>query len=658
MRKLVRLFCERLQTVSSAVRIPIAVGAAGLYAGLLGTRTLVWHDAIALPVCLAFVLLLLKGISDRQRQWTLFAVTTIVLLGVLQSVWSIGYAGRNHVFGGFVALSDAHGYYADAERVLHDAPMNDGGARRPLFSATLAGLLRLVGNDVRAAHVVTLLVWSASGVFVSNEIRRVYGDRVADVAFVVFVLFARRYIGFVQSEGLGAPLGAVAFGLVCRAQIERTWKPSYLAALGLQTFALFARPGPFLLVPAMVLWGLARTDPKDRGALLLRSAVVIVAAFCIENVIEMRVASLPAYSDLPSILYGWLHGEDWKWVVTNNPWLAEIPANVRPTAIWKVVGHDVLAKPWLLFVAAGRCIASWFVLPQGLFGFMWTNPDDRIFENMRGSDPNLAASGIFGWLHSWLREMGYFRLLNMFVMAWLGAMFVGACLRAIVRTLRCRRELDRTSLHLPLLGITASLLFLPPWITEGAQINATVFLWIVVFAIHGNSNPPRPVEVSVPTPPEHVRRWRPVALAIAAVVTLLIVGYVAPVRPPASPCRKDGFALTDVDWHAEIRFGANASPTLHPDDVERNLSFLMRSQPELVRVLRDALSTGARLVPAYDVCHGNMQYVLEKSAARDPETPRDRWVWWKTEPTDAPELWLLTSARHEHGGRTVGERTP
>lgn len=637
-----------------AVRLAITVIAALAYALAARSSFVPWHDAVVLPVVLAVAMVLLRGASARQRWTVLSVVTLVLLLGALASVWRTGFGGRNHVFGAFIALSDARGYLTDAERVLHGVSMTSGGARRPLFSAALAGVLRLVGNDLGRAYVVVACGWALSIAFATLEVRQLFGGRAATIVFVVLVLFARRYVGFVQSEGLGAPLGACAFGLFCRAcrgqkaaagsardaaAVAQGWELAFLAALGLQTLALLARPGPMLLVPALVAWGVARAARPRRFGLFLRASAIVALVLLVEKAVEQEAASMPAYSDLPAILYGWLHGESSSWVWTRNAWLEAVPANARPGAVWQLLGHEAIDAPWKIVIATLRCVGSWFVLPQGFFGFVWLNPDDRVLENAALVRKATAEHGVLGPVHLWVSELGAFSLVNAVVMALAAVVFVGLLVRAIVRAIRTRRSPERSPLVLPLLGIAASLLFLPPWITEGAQINASVFLWIVVFAASGGGGT-RDVRRAL----ESSTSFAPV-LAGVVVLVLVLAAWIAPVVARPGACAGDGLAWTEVLWAAESRFGQNDDPTRKASDVALNLAILKRSQPKLVKLLEDALPTGGRIVPAYDICRNELDYVLERTREAAPSTPRDRWLWWATRPTDVSEIRTLAATR-------------
>lgn len=557
------------------------------YGALVMTRLVPWHDAILWP-------LLAGAIAWRRGARTcVLAALAVTGLGIdLAALWRSGFAGRNHVFAGIFALSDAQEYWLDAERVLHGLPMISGGARRPFYGAALAGVLDLVGNDIRIAHVVTLLFWAGAGVFATRELRRTHGPRVATVCFVLFLLFARRYVGFVQSEGLGAPLGAIAFGLLWRAaHLERTgerWEATFLGGLGLQALALLARPGPMLLVAGLVVWGAMRGGRRA----LVKGLAVVVAAWALHALVRATTSAAPAFSDALAIGYGLLHFEDSHFLFTQHPWIHDPPDPAQLDAVLGLFRTELAARPWLVVVAPVRCLASWFVLPQGFFGFVWSNPDDVTF----ASEP---------------MRLGAYRVLNVVVMALSAVAFVGALVRALVRGRR-RREIE----HSTLAALLVNLAILPPWITEGAQICAATYLWVVAFVVvsvvpAGDAVAPRPLP-----------RVAPVVVAVLG--ALVAMAKLSPVRLDGA-CA-EGRVLADVDRRNSVVLG----------DREANLALVSRNNPHVAEALRT--TPARRLFPAYDGCRGLLFYVLDAS-----EIPLVRTMWLSLAPAGDPVLQTATA---------------
>jgi hypothetical protein len=631
-------------------RVALGVAAFALYVVLLfGARVTLWHDALLFPCALWLAMRAIEPVAARHRTAAIAAVATAFLSIGLFYVWTVGWGGRNHVFGGVFALSDAGEYYWDAERVLHGATMNTGGARRPIFSAVLAGVFRITGNDIYLAHYVTMLVWALCGAFAVAEVWRTHGHRTASIVLVLFVLFARRYVGFVQSEGIGAPLGALAFGLLWRVQSMTTehaglstehdsagtkprWHATYLGALLLQSVALLARPGPIFVIVAMVFWGVRRADRNDRTMLLAKSIGCVAFAFAFQHLVRTMTAGSASFSDLPPILYGLVHGEDSQFVWAHNPSLGELPESARAGAIWTLLRHDLLESPALIVLAPLRCLATWLYLPQGLFGMVWLNPDDRALESAAAVKQSMADHGYVGPLFLWVQKLGAYSLVNAIAMAIGGIAFIIALLRSAWKAWRARRSETPPFFVAVLLGVLVSLPFLPPWITEGAQILASVFFFVVTFAVT-SFLPPR----TAPLEKTSEKPWLGPAV-VAALAVLVAVARLLPVRPAEAPCRDDGAYLADVDRSATVTYGA-VSSRLRLADSRANVGMLEKNNRAFAGAIDETLGTPHRIFPAYDACKERMLYVVEEAASADSN---DRWRWLRTTPMAQKPLERLT----------------
>jgi hypothetical protein len=623
-------------------RVALGVAAFALYVVLLfGARLTLWHDALLFPCALWLAMRAIEPVAARHRTAAIAAVATAFLSIGLFYVWTVGWGGRNHVFGGVFALSDAGEYYWDAERVLHGATMNTGGARRPIFSAVLAGVFRVTGNDIYLAHYLTMLVWALCGAFAVAELWRTHGHRAASIVLVLFILFARRYVGFVQSEGIGAPLGALAFGLLWRVHSLKTdarWQPTYLGALLLQSVALLARPGPVFVIFAIMFWGVRRAKKGHRTTLLVQSLGVVAAAFAFQYLVRVTTAGSASFSDLPPILYGLLHGEDSQFVWAQNPSLGELPDSARSGAIWTLLRHDLLESPALIVLAPLRCLATWLYLPQGLFGMVWLNPDDRALENAAAVKQSMTEHGYAGPLLLWVQKLGAYSLVNAVTMALGGIAFIIALLRSVWKAWRARRSENPPFFVAVLLGVLVSLPFLPPWITEGAQILASVFFFVVTFAVT-SFLPPRAATIE-----EAGEKPFLGPAIVMALVVLVAVARVLPVRPPEAPCRDDGAYLADVDRSATVAYGTETSrPRLA--DSRANVGMLEKNNRAFAGALDETLGTPHRIFPAYDACKERMLYVVDDADSAPGRGVGERWRWLTTTPMAQKPLERLTPSR-------------
>lgn len=600
---------------------------------LLFLRAVPAHDVL-LFVPMVGAAAWLVGASEARRTWALTALLAAVLGSALLHLWQTGFVGRNHVFAAGFPISDAGEYYWDAARVLHGLKMASTGSRRPLLAAVLGGVMVLGGGSMKLAHVATLLFWAAGGAFATSAVWRTHGARMGVPLFVLFAMFARRYVGLVHSEGLGAPLGAFAFGLLWRVRLlERQWEHTFYGAVFLQALSLLARPGPFFVLLGLLVYGCARASSGRRIRILLPGVLAIAIAWTIQYVVRKVATTETSYWDLPCILYGLVHGEDGLFVFRQHPELKALSLSAGAARIWGLLWSDLLAQPSLVVRAPAACLASWFYLPQGFFGFVWWTPDDWVLEDRATVQSAIRDHGMAGPLLLWTRTLGVQSLVNTVALGALSIAFVVGVLRGIFapvwRALRWRWRRGPAPGPLPpfaamLVGILVSLPLLPPWITEGVQILATVFFPVATFALlsllpaQAEAN----AQATAATPAPGV------APAIAAgVLALIAIPHLRPARPPVDPCGTDPMVyLADVDWTSARTFGAPQGAR-NERDVRENLRVLERNTPELARNLRALPAGEHRIVPVYDACHERVAYVIYPVTSSTT-----RWTTLRTRP--------------------------
>jgi hypothetical protein len=616
-----------LEAARPAARALAIVGLFVAYAVLLlGARVVPQHDVIVLPLVLFGAFRLSASFPEKRRFVVTFCVALALLVMNIAWLWRVGYAGRHHVFGGVIALSDAHGYFEDAERVLYGLPMNDGGVRRPLSVAVMGGLFRILGGHVRMMMLAVVLGWAAAVAMVTTEISRTHGSVAGSVAGIVFLLFARRYAGLFQPEGIASPIGAIAFCLLWRAaslskddtatQAHDAHATRCLRALAggllLLTIALLARPGPLTAPLALLAWGVVVMRRRERSRasrVLFVGGVAIAIGWAIQTFVQKATSPNASFNDYPAIFYGMLHNEDHMYLSKAQPWLNDLPEAMRGSATFALVRRELGEHPLLLPIGLVRCFGAHLALPQGLFGFIWSNPDDRVLEEKAVVDRAMREHGIFGPILHWIHELGVYSFLNAIVMALLAIAFIVLLVWSVLRA----RKKWRADPHVELLlfwlaGIAVSWPVLPPWITEGAQMHATVFVAIVALpSIAFFSS--RPVNVPVPV---NVPDRTSLAVAIpAAIVALVLIAKVFPARlPDHRECDPDEFRVA-ADRQARVAFGPRQDATIALADAKQNTALLKKRNRQISEALEAATTTSSEIVPGFDACRGKLYYFID-----------------------------------------------
>lgn len=619
------------------IRLLALAGLAAAYAALVsGARLVPWHDAVVTPACVVLALAWLEREPARARLWLFAAFAFLLLVSNVVLLWRVGTAGRNHVFLGVFPLSDGE-YYGDASRVMHGALMGPRGSKRPLGVAPYGVLMRVFEGDARATVIAVAGAWALSVSVVVSEIRRTRGLRAAFVAGAILLMFARRYCGFFQSESVGAPLGAMAFVCLWRAaeltgrrdsandaRASRAFTAWTASGLLLVTCALSARPGPVLVLPAILAWSVVSAPAGEGRRVLGAGALSIVAGLAVAKGVALTTASVGAATDLPAILYGGLTRADHYALSLENPWVLDLAPDARASAEWRLLWEAIARAPLRALGALPRCLASYFTLPQGLFGFVWANPDDRVLEDGARVRAMIAEGGALAPLALWARELGAYSLVNALVMAAEALAFVGAFTLGALRLVRgLRSDPHARLLRWGLAGLALSMCVLPPWITEGAQIHATVFAFFVATPLvaWGERSPRAAAD-----PDPLARATRGVRLSVGGIGALLVAIFLVtmwPARTRAPACAPSGAARATIDWRSRVPLRVEGSARARLD---ANLERLAARNRAFVEDIRAARARGEDLVVAYDHCAERQVYLLAEPAAldvleRSPDVP-------------------------------------
>ncbi len=68
---------------------------------------------------------------------------------------------------------------------------------------------------------------------------------------------------------------------------------------------------------------------------------------------------------------------------------------------------ELAERPWLVPAALARSAASYVITPQGLFGFVWNNPDDAVLQDRAVVERAIATWGPLGPIRHGAAELGW-----------------------------------------------------------------------------------------------------------------------------------------------------------------------------------------------------------------------------------------------------------
>ncbi len=229
--------------------------------------------------------------------------------------------------GGLLPWSDASNHFSGGMWLLQGHPLHSTAERRPLYAFFLAALL---GPD-RTLETTLILQATLVGlacVLAGRQVWAVLGGAAGFAAFGILAAAEQgRFIHTTLSETLGLTLGATAFTVMCRGVVA-TEAHRYALGLGLLALAVAVRPGPVLILPALVVfpilvpgrtWKAALRHAALGGCAVSMAFALNLAVFKIYGKGTVYPAGNFAYT-----LYGLVKGgEPWQSFRQDHPGLSE-----------------------------------------------------------------------------------------------------------------------------------------------------------------------------------------------------------------------------------------------------------------------------------------------------------------------------------------------
>lgn len=229
-----------------------------------------------------------------------------------------------YVLGGIVPWSDAREYYSDALRILDGHRMSTTFPGRPLYAGALASLLTIVGLNLRAALAAQTAVVAASCFVFAWQVHRTHGPVAGGSVLFLLAVYASSYTGATMTETLGLSLGALGWGLLWWGA-RRPMAPAPVLGTFLVALALNARAGAFLVLPALIVWGVRRAGAMQFGAW---AAAAVLAAFAVNALLYRAIgpAGVVPFANFGFVLYGVVTGGDWTTIYSEHPELRTLAA--------------------------------------------------------------------------------------------------------------------------------------------------------------------------------------------------------------------------------------------------------------------------------------------------------------------------------------------
>jgi len=292
----------------------------------------------------------------------------VIFLAFFQMLWIPWSTGETTYFsiGGYLPWSDASWWFSGGLHLLLDGKLEGLSATRIVNEVFLAALLGISGERLQLALILRAILIAAATFLFVREVAYRLGIASAAVTTIVMIAFIGRFVRTMMSEPTGFLYGILGASLLLAGADDQ--KPRLFAAgVFLISLGLTARPGPFFVLPLLVLWagrcfrgeGRFGIKPTVWAAAGLASGVAVVALL-------NRLCTLPGtvpFSNFAYTLYGLAEG--------GQPWtnalsqLKNVPGSLATAATTQSLAK-IRANP-ILFVAGMWSFVLRFLKDQLLY---------------------------------------------------------------------------------------------------------------------------------------------------------------------------------------------------------------------------------------------------------------------------------------------------
>jgi hypothetical protein len=331
-----------------------------------------------LEIILMLLLLIGGLLPTREQQWV-SPIPIFFLFGAgLAALWSIPLS-EGQVVGGMLYFSDSSRYYADALRLLNGIHLSNFSGRHPLPTLFLSMLLWITGKNIKLSMAVITVLAAWVTWLAVREVKKNWGPIPAAFFCVLLFLFYRRVSGLTDSENLGYIFGCLAFTIFIQSlrAITPWFFGSGLLALSL---GLTARPGTFLVLPAILIWRLKKTTRPDIRCfeILLIWFLVIGIAYIFNCVLDTFAADKNSrlFSNFSYTFYGMTQGgKGWEQFHIDHPEYSNT-TEIDAERGAMLEGLKTLSQnPILTLQGMAHAYQDFFSLkPISVFGFLGYGP--------------------------------------------------------------------------------------------------------------------------------------------------------------------------------------------------------------------------------------------------------------------------------------------
>ena len=296
-------------------------------------------------------------------------------------------------------FSDARSYFTDSRRLAEGFQFYTGASRRPLFTAMLAGIQWLTGQNLSVTIAILTFILAASAYLAIQEFRSREGATAGTVFLVLLYCYARMLLGKTLSEFAGLPLGLLSLVFFLQGINKKQVKP-FLAGLLLLSLALNARAGAFFVLPMIALWvgWYLRGTTRFQWKSFLLACSVIVLGFLVNMAVFKTFSSTQsaAFGNFSFTIYGVARGGlGWTQIFTEHPEAWNMQADEQSRYIYSLTLDIIRRKPMNLVKGIFSSYQTFFSLDDYYGSIGWFGDQGATGIISRIGYYLLMAAGLF-----------------------------------------------------------------------------------------------------------------------------------------------------------------------------------------------------------------------------------------------------------------------
>lgn len=270
----------------------------------------------------------------------------------LIAYWDTGKT-TNTLIGGLLPWSDASGWLHGTYYFLNEHSLLWWTARRPINPAFMSFLAFVTGEDLQAMLVLRTLVTGLACLLVSSEVWRRFGAAAGITSFALLLSYSSPFTPTTLSESLGLAFGAAGFAMTWQAiSRESVWR--FAGGLFLLSLAMSVRPGPFLVIPFLALWGTFFMTGTQRNIIfrLFLTSSSIAAALIVSSLVSSVFGTGESY---PGVNYAFTFyglafgGKPWAQFFDDFPQATSLSEAELGALAYRTAFNEILRNPSALF---------------------------------------------------------------------------------------------------------------------------------------------------------------------------------------------------------------------------------------------------------------------------------------------------------------------